>query len=309
MPERDYTRRIYDWRTGRWIDDYDFSLPQVDLSAPVSVTYNPQYNGQFGNSIMGQYYRGQEAQDRLGFKYRYGTIGDNEYNQGIGDYGSVKSSALNQAGLTAFGAGVGIATNMRAANQFTDTDTVNNQIRSAWRRGTERALDFSQIQGDYDAVNQVNLQSQRDIANRTGAQRAGAILSSGLQGFQAGNLIGGPVGGAIGAVVGAGLQGIAEQNQWNEAGRRAAEQRTLLSNARTEQHINSSAGAEDLLNYNHNQKVGRALSDGGNIKRSLNGKEFADMIYGRSGQRSMTGSAGLRKEFCKGGLKVSIKVK
>ena len=273
-----------------------------NLLVPYQTTYK-------GDSLLNQYNNARLSQLQLDAlrsnPYNiYGRVSDYDYATLSDEYGSQMTDAGINTGLSSL-MGIGsIGNNMRNSTEVNSLDYLGGRAEDISRTGTRGYNSFGQIHNDWNQLGGYSVPEFDDVRGRSDKDKLMGTLSSGLAGFQMGNAIGGPVLGAVTGLAGAGAQIIADDIGDRNAENEIAHRRRQLSIGRATGSLNLNAANEGMTQYKFNKGVVNAARDGGKI---MTVKEFADKVLGNSRNNDVSRSAGIRKEYCKGGLKISIK--
>lgn len=256
-------------------------------------------NGWSGTSILDQY---RNANSGLGYlKDNWDAAGDNAMNIESG-LKAQKGNAAMSGIATGLSGLSDIAGNVMRLTQIKDTSAQQNQINDLSRVGLFGYSSYDQLQRDYNDTNFNVPISYKDIRGMSGGEKAGAIGSSTLSGAMTGLQIGGPWGALIGGVIGAGagIGGVIAGD------RKAQAQKDFLENQATIASdtalANMGAASDYLGEKGARWREAHMVAKGGPIRRqSL--QEFADRVLGTKTERQPI----IKKTYCKGGLKISIK--
>lgn len=198
--------------------------------------------------------------------------------------------------------GIGLA-------QIKDVSPYDYQLKSYEDIGRQGASSNSQLADMYGEVQRgVNIPSSDELRGMDSGQKFGSVLSAGLSGAVAGSslglpgIIGGTITGLAGGTVGAIAGDIRAQR---EADRLRREQQEAYKNNITRLGVEG----DRLADRNFRSQYAHIGARGGEIQKPTV-QDFADRVLGHTRKPvADRASLGFKKEYCSGGLKVSIRVK
>lgn len=210
-----------------------------------------------------------------------------------------------QTGLGAF-AGItngvtSIASNAMSAAEIQETPEFDAQVEALNALGTTDFTDYNQLIGGYSSMKPVQNQTFDSVRGMTGWEKAGNIGSSALSGFTSGVQVGGIWGGLAGAVLGAGASLFGILSGDDKARWKVREDNLNAQIAEDNALTNLHAETEEVRNRKTRQMYANRRAFGGQIKQ-MNAREYASKVLGNGDVYFPT------REYCKGGLKVRIKV-
>lgn len=189
----------------------------------------------------------------------------------------------------------GIASN---AARINDTPWFDNQLAGLQRAGTYGYTDYGQVINEMNNLSHVNKQNYDDVRGMTKGQKWGSVGTGLATGASAGAAFG-PWGALVGGVIGAAGAGLGVLKGNKAAEVKVASDNMDLSMANRNAMKNYSAALDGISEKNHIQGMVHPVAYGGPIKRQMDMNEYKTKVLGN---RPV-------KQYCKGGLKVRLKVK
>ena len=220
------------------------------------------------------------------------------------------SGTIGAIGAVGQGLGSIIGTTMDAAS-IADLSQQENTVAQMGSIGKSGYGSFDDIQQDYAQLGQLNNSldySYDTVRGKSTGELVGDVFSTTAQGAMTGLTVGGPWGALAGAVVGlgAGLGGVftgnAKARMASSLGQAEANRTTAIA----QQNISKSA--DNLRDSTFDNAFANRASQGGQLQRkTLNIKEFSEMVLNRQRQADRTHSLGIVRQHCKGGTMIRIK--
>lgn len=190
------------------------------------------------------------------------------------------------------------------ATKINEDQRYNNAMDQLRGAGTHGYSDYGQIISEQQSLLGTPRSDYDTVRGMTTGQKIGSIGSGLTSGATAGMQVAGPIGAIVGGVIG-GLG--AGAGVW--LGDREAKNQVERDNmngqiAMREAGQNYDAALENISKNNAIQSQVNSIAKGGSIKRQYTGAEYASKVLGNR-------SIGFRptRQYCKGGVKVRIKVK
>ncbi len=220
------------------------------------------------------------------------------------------SGTLGMVGAIGNGLGSIASTAMDAASTA-DLTQQNNTVAQMGQIGRGNYGSFDDIQQDYTQLGQLGNSldySYDTVRGKSNGELAGDVLSTTATGAMTGLQVGGPWGALAGAVVGlgAGLGGVFTGNAKAKMEASLGQANANRATAIAQQNINTNS--DNLRNSNFNNAFANRAARGGQLeKKTLNVKEFSEMVLNRQRQADRTRSLGIVRQHCKGGTMIRIK--
>lgn len=245
------------------------------------------------------------------------------------------SDVLNK-GFGALGGATNLLSSAQQAAQISDTSQYLGQIDDLMNMDFTGVTDVNDIIGNYDKFNSIPNVTAGSIRGMSDGQKIGNFFGSALSGASTGLSVGGPWGALAGAIIGHGtsLAGILVGDA--NAEREANYINTMSKVASNVATNNANAAVENLQQQKANQNIVNASAMGGPIQRKqMTADEFSAfveeevqkdrLVYSRN-RKSVDGGiqfnqvdnhlprraadvSRIKRQYCDGGVKISIRMK
>lgn len=286
----------------------------MEWSEVLSLINNAQIYGGNGQASYGDQWRNANASMRA-LRDNYNTVADDgmskeQYNAAMSGLKSQKMNAGVGAALSIANGLSTIGANAISAARINDTPEYDRAISEIGTAGLSQYSNPYQLNTDMAKLNNVPTFDRMAIRSSDG-DRVKGLLGSAATGAQAGMAFG-PWGAAIGAGLGAGIYGLGIHRNNLATNAKMRQYNTDLAYAQNAGYKNTFAQQEGYSDYAFRNGVansntaGRPSAMGGPIKRELSLKEFSDRVMKRAKANDVTRSAGISRQYCKGGVKIKI---
>jgi len=230
-------------------------------------------------------------------------------------YGKMSSGLRGQMGNSVAGMAISglsgltsIASNAIQAGQIADTSAYENELKDYADFGNYNYVNYDQLANDMSQNYLSPMPTYKDIRGMGGGEKAGNILSSGLQGAQMGMQIGGPIGAAVGGAAGLLASGIGVKFGDRAADRKEAELKGQALVAQSTSNQNFQAAHERIGDLQNRNKAVNSVAKGGPIDRKQSITQYANKVLGKPVAKEHNNSH-ITRTSVDGGTRVRIRVK
>lgn len=273
--------------------------------AKALAQYNTFGNGFFGPSLMDDYRNANRQLSALNSMDGV-NAGDKElFTAGLRN---ARGTALAEMGIAGLSGATALASGAMQSAQIQDTSDYQNQINDFVYNSNYNFVNYDQLANDMSQNYLSGMPSYNDIRGMNGIQKAGSLVTSGLQGASTGLQIGGPIGAAVGGAVGllAGGIGIASGDRAARDKERELNAQAVIAQDAANQNYH--AAHERISEYNMRNGVANAAEKGGKIDRQKSISSYVNKTLGSAKPKEHAGN-NISRSSVEGGVRFRFRVK